>query len=152
MQLFLGGKPITLDVAEDALVEDVKLAVEVRAARTCFEGDIAQARLTWTAHSRGRMARARRPWRHALPARLPARPALQAKEGTPAPLQRLLYAGRQLADGRRLGEYGVASSATLTLSLRLRGGKGGFGSLLRGAGKAKLIDNFDACRDLQASC
>jgi hypothetical protein len=32
--------------------------------------------------------------------------------------------------------------------LRLRGGKGGFGSLLRGAGKQKLTDNFDACRDL----
>ena len=35
--------------------------------------------------------------------------------------------------------------------LRLRGGKGGFGSLLRGAGKQKLTDNFDACRDLQGA-
>jgi len=33
--------------------------------------------------------------------------------------------------------------------LRLRGGKGGFGSNLRAAGKHKLTDNFDACRDLQ---
>lgn len=32
--------------------------------------------------------------------------------------------------------------------LRLRGGKGGFGSNLRAAGKQKLTDNFDACRDL----
>lgn len=37
------------------------------------------------------------------------------------------------------------------LSLRLRGGKGGFGSLLRGAAtKAgqKKTNNFDACRDM----
>ena len=32
--------------------------------------------------------------------------------------------------------------------LRLRGGKGGFGSLLRGAGKQKIVDNVDDCRDL----
>jgi len=31
----------------------------------------------------------------------------------------------------------------------LAGGKGGFGSNLRAAGKQKLTDNFDACRDLQ---
>jgi hypothetical protein len=44
----------------------------------------------------------------------------------------------------------VGRGSTLQLALRLLGGKGGFGSLLRGAGKHKLVDNFDACRDLQA--
>lgn len=34
------------------------------------------------------------------------------------------------------------------LVLRLKGGKGGFGALLRGAGRQTLTDNFDACRDL----
>lgn len=34
------------------------------------------------------------------------------------------------------------------LSLRLRGGKGGFGAQLRGT-RTKMADNFDACRDLQ---
>ena len=43
----------------------------------------------------------------------------------------------------------IQKESTLHLVLRLRGGKGGFGSLLRGAGKQKLTDNFDACRDLQ---
>jgi len=33
--------------------------------------------------------------------------------------------------------------------LRLCGGKGGFGALLRGQGRdGKITDNFDACRDL----
>ena len=42
-----------------------------------------------------------------------------------------------------------ASEATISLSLRLVGGKGGFGSNLRAAGKKTQIDNFDSCRDLQ---
>ncbi|GAB4816006.1 hypothetical protein N2152v2_003052 [Parachlorella kessleri] len=75
--------------------------------------------------------------------------ALQEKEGIPAEEQRLLYGSKQLVNGRTLGECSVAAESTLHLVLRLRGGKGGFGSLLRGAGKQKLTDNFDACRDLQ---
>lgn len=37
---------------------------------------------------------------------------------------------------------------SFNLSLRLRGGKGGFGAQLRGT-RTKMADNFDACRDLQ---
>ena len=37
---------------------------------------------------------------------------------------------------------------TLTVCLRLLGGKGGFGALLRGAGRAAATDNTDAYRDL----
>ena len=41
------------------------------------------------------------------------------------------------------------SSSTLTVSLRLPGGKGGFGSLLRSMNPKKtLADNYDSCRDL----
>ena len=40
-------------------------------------------------------------------------------------------------------------NASCTLLLALSGGKGGFGSLLRGAAKsARVTTNFDACRDL----
>ena len=60
-----------------------------------------------------------------------------------------MFGGKQLAGGRALGECSIVADSTLHLALRLRGGKGGFGSLLRGAGKQKLTDNFDACRDLQ---
>ncbi|KAL9234545.1 hypothetical protein vseg_009404 [Gypsophila vaccaria] len=45
----------------------------------------------------------------------------------------------------------IPNYSTLSLSAPLRGGKGGFGSLLRGAGtKAgqKKTNNFDACRDM----
>ena len=43
----------------------------------------------------------------------------------------------------------TVSSSTLTVSLRLAGGKGGFGSLLRSMNPKKtLADNYDSCRDL----
>ena len=47
---------------------------------------------------------------------------LQRRTGIPAGEQRLVFAGKQLEDGRRLAEYGVAKEATLSLALRLRGG------------------------------
>lgn len=47
----------------------------------------------------------------------------------------------------RAGSNGLFESCTILG--RLRGGKGGFGSLLRGSGAAqKKTTNFDACRDM----
>jgi ubiquitin-like protein Nedd8 len=49
--------------------------------------------------------------------------ALAARVGIPPPEQRLTYAGRDLGDDALLlTQYGVPRSATLHLSLRLRGG------------------------------
>ena len=49
---------------------------------------------------------------------------------------------------RTLDELGVRDEDVLAIHHRLRGGKGGFGALLRGAGRAAATDNFDAYRDL----
>lgn len=62
----------------------------------------------------------------------------------------LEYAGRQLSDSAQLADYGIQVDSTVRLVCRLRGGKGGFGALLRGQGRdGKITTNFDACRDLQ---
>ncbi|BBG97635.1 polyubiquitin 10 [Prunus dulcis] len=141
MQIFvktLTGKTITLEVEGSDTIDNVKAKIQDRGNST-------------------RPAEAYICWKATITLEVEGsdtidnvKAKIQDKEGIPPDQQRLIFAGKQLEDGRTLAYYNIQKESTLHLVLRLRGGMQIFVKTLTGKTITLEVEGSDTIDNVKA--
>ena len=130
MQIFvktLTGKTITLEVEASDTIENVKAKIQVNSKFLFFLCNFVPIFLQLFLIN-----------------------FFQDKEGIPPDQQRLIFAGKQLEDGRTLSDYNIQKESTLHLVLRLRGGMQIFVKTLTGKTITLEVEASDTIENVKA--
>ena len=133
MQIFvktLTGKTITLEVEPSDSIENVKAKIQV-------------SDLQWFEQTQAQQS-------YSFFLFVTVLIFAQDKQGIPPDQQRLIFAGKQLEDGRTLSDYNIQKESTLHLVLRLRGGMQIFVKTLTGKTITLEVEPSDSIENVKA--
>ena len=139
MQIFvktLTGKTITLEVEASDTIENVKAKIQVNRENIQLCARFFEFMFGLAPNCKEK---------HVINLLL-----FQDKEGIPPDQQRLIFAGKQLEDGRTLSDYNIQKESTLHLVLRLRGGMQIFVKTLTGKTITLEVEASDTIENVKA--
>ncbi|XP_050518597.1 polyubiquitin-C isoform X49 [Diabrotica virgifera virgifera] len=139
MQIFvktLTGKTITLEVEPSDTIENVKAKIQDKEGMQIFVKTLTGKTITLEVEPSDTIEN--------------VKAKIQDKEGIPPDQQRLIFAGKQLEDGRTLSDYNIQKESTLHLVLRLRGGMQIFVKTLTGKTITLEVEPSDTIENVKA--